>query len=244
MKSMLRNFLFLVVFCIFTTPAFAIVIGPPIPMVRTSDVTTVVTESQGIYTYNFTVINTSSAGYFLNDQGLNVWPLIVDYEIPLTHLSDIYDILSPDYWAYEILSDQEYFSRYGEENPFDSSYILHWHDSAISWDEGLGEYSGIAAHPIAPPGYTAGFGGSAYEDRINGFVFSSQISPVAGPYASSWQDAARYIADPPLPGGNVGGGGTIFYQPQNTPVPEPSTILLLASGLAGLAFYTRKRKNV
>ena len=35
---------------------------------------------------------------------------------------------------------------------------------------------------------------------------------------------------------------TIGDASQNTPVPEPATILLLGSGLAGLAFYRRKRK--
>lgn len=193
------------------------------------------------------MINTSEAGFISDEQGnpvkneagelLIVWPLIVDYEIPLTDPNDIGDIESPGDWGYEILSDSDYLSRYGEENPFDSSYILHWHDNAISWDGAA--YSGTAEYPIALTGYTAVFGGPAYENQTNGFVFSSNFAPVDGPYASSWQDAARYIADPPLPGGNVGGGGTVPYQPRNTPVPEPATMVLFGIGMAGI--FARKK---
>lgn len=44
-------------------------------------------------------------------------------------------------------------------------------------------------------------------------------------------------------------GGTVEYHPrfivngEPAPVPEPSTLLLLASGLIGLGFYSRRKKK-
>ncbi len=39
------------------------------------------------------------------------------------------------------------------------------------------------------------------------------------------------------------GGMTLSVEKETAPVPEPSTILLLGSGLVGLGFYARKRKK-
>ncbi len=44
-------------------------------------------------------------------------------------------------------------------------------------------------------------------------------------------------------GNGNGGGNLIGGSGNNAPVPEPSTWILLSSGLAGLAWYGRKRKK-
>lgn len=223
-------------------------------LVRSSEVSTVISYDGAVYSYNYTLANTSVYGFIPDESGqpikdpegnvLWAWPLIVDYEVPLTTPGDIWAISSPAGWAHEILSAEDYVERYGESNPFHAPYILHWHDVAITWNNVTNAYSGIALNPIAPIGYNDAHGTSYAENWLCDFIFSSSLSPVDGPYLSSWQDEARYIADPPLPGGLVGGGGTIPFVPsQDTQVPEPSSLLLLAAGILGAAGIRRFRRK-
>lgn len=247
LRKILSGLLLVVSFLLVSHPAFAV--WSHDQFIRSSDVTTQTALNGGVWTYDYTVINTSRGGWLGDANGnpiydpitgglSDVWPTIVDYEVPLTNPSDIWNILSPNGWTYEILSDVEYLTRYEEENPFNASYILHWHDSAITWNEETQDFTGLAANPIVPNFYP--FGGTYYQDRINGFIFESNFAPVAGPYATSWQDEQRFIADPPLPGGSVGGNGTLPYEQRNSSaVPEPATMLLFGSGLVGFLFRRR-----
>jgi hypothetical protein len=221
---------------------------------RTSDVSTVVMDNgNGTWTYDYTVRNISPAPQFilrsdrttpcegLSEVCAEVWPTIIDFEVPLGSLSDAFDIRSPEFWDYEVLSAAEYEGRFGP-NPFGAPFILHWFDTDVG-----------VTKAIVPTGYNDRFEDDEYEPSTNGFILTSRLPPVDGPYLTSWFDEFRNIGDPPLPGGsNVGGGGTLYALrlpcPPDIPncnqpdvIPEPSTILLLGAGLVGLGLWGRKR---
>lgn len=243
------SFLCIAVFSLFlvwSSSAFAItiIIGPD-AIVRSSEVSTVVTDNQdGTYTYNYTVINTSPGPQpiFDGETLYEVWPLIVDYEVPLNAPSDVWDIVSPATWDHEFISAAEYITRYGEANPFGSAYILHWFDT----DPPPGTNPGKV---ISPDGYAAwfdatfGFIPDVYEPSTDGFIFTSSLAPIDGPYLTSWHDDFRNIGDPPLPGGSFVSGGRTLPFSSSHPIPEPATMLLFGSGLIGLAGFKRKLSN-
>jgi len=212
-------------------------------VIRTSEVSTVVTVNpDGSYTYNYTVKNTSPAPQWIWNE-VEVWPTIVDFEIPLNHPSVVWNISSPEGWGYEFISYDEYILRYGE-HPFNSPWVLHWYTGEIpdhvrQFTNGNEIENGneIGFKPIVPGGYNNRFETNYYEPQTDGFIFTSFQLPVSGPYLASWVDEFRSLGDPPLPGGTVGGGGT----PPFNPIPIPSTFLLLISAFAGLIGLKRNK---
>ena len=76
--------------------------------------------------------------------------------------------------------------------------------------------------------FTLGIGVASYE-TLSGFSYLSEFGPGNGPVVVELSDGV-FAVDPPQP-----------ITP-NSPIPEPSTMLLLGSGLAGLGFFRRRRK--
>lgn len=124
-----------------------------------------------------------------------------------------------------------------------SSHYVQWDPTSASVSATLNFDSDIFAF-ITSDLYLAssdylGLTGIDYGDFVNRGLESGDLTDFNGGsvdiswYASSPGDWTRLITAY-SPGG----------EPGPAPVPEPSTVLLLGSGLVGLAWYGRKRKKV
>jgi hypothetical protein len=211
---------------------------------RSSQVTDMVTDNGGTWTYNYTVHNTSVE----EPGGLDFEPFIVDWELPWFSDAGITSILSPAGWAHAIEDvglanpstgwggvanwqdpgDPWYA---GASSPFTTAtQVLHWYRcggeqpaarlAAVAVEDGCGENSGAS---IAPGG------------ELSGFSFIADYDETAAPYQASWQFQPPRTGDPAFP---LGG---IPNSPMVSAVPEPGVVGLLGLGL--LLLTTRRRKS-
>ena len=217
-------------------------------IIRTSAVSSVVEAmTDGSYRYEFTVQNTSPAGQ-------QVWPLIIDFEIPIDHPDEVWDIGYPDpSWSHEILSAADYELSFGVSNPFGSAYILHWYDmfppsfapdpkddeEPEPTEETQPEPEEVEDEKaIAPADYAGPH--IVFTFEADGFVLTSNQAPIDGPYLTSWTDEVWNIGDPPLPGGLISGGGANPYS-HAVPLPAPAGLVLVGLGFAVLSGLIRRR---
>jgi hypothetical protein len=128
------------------------------------------------------------------------------------------------------------YNLYSVTVPLDAgSYVMSGRDNTGSW---LG-YDIRDNHPI---GYTPSSNsiGSVY---FSGWMTPSGTNPVSS-YFDFGSNPSLFLGDEFTIGWTVNCANDVVYETMNNPVPEPSTILLLSAGLAGIAIYGRRIKNI
>jgi hypothetical protein len=204
-------------------------------MDQTSQVNSNTVPSGNVFSYNFTVCNTSGGGYENRGQ------VIVDWELPYDPLAGITGITSPEGWTYRIETIGQANSNTGwsgiaewqiANNPNDPlgmyeafpafrthTQVLHWFTCTENSDQ---ECPGF--NPIFPGG------------ELNGFGFLAPLGPIAGPYQASWELLPARTGDPDVPGQRFG----IPFR--LNAVPEPGGLALFALGLGALMASRRRNK--
>jgi len=204
------------------------------PWVTKSHVTSNVSETADTWNYTYTLFNDSYEGIGPSAP----MPIIVDWELPWFDDANITNIISPVGWTYSIEkigiediatgwngkadwqdpSDPLY---QGKTSPFTTvTQVLHW-------------YCDPQDYAIYPNGYPTG----TYIGSLAVFGFTSSYSNSGAPYQSSWVGLWHWTGDPNTPLTGVPGSPDTLG---STPVPEPATMLLLGSGLVGLAGFRKK----
>lgn len=77
-------------------------------------------------------------------------------------------------------------------------------------------------------------------NQLNGFGFTADYSAAKAPYQTVLRNSMNFIGDPPIP---ASPSAIAAGLPLIATVPLPSTILLLATGLTGLALNSKRHKQ-
>jgi len=232
---------------------------------RSSLVEDDVSESGGVFTYNYTVINTSTRcaefgpGCDFHEGGD---PLIIDWELPYFTDSSINlaSIQSPDGWdwAIETIGTANFATGWdgvanwqdpadpwyaGPDSPFTTvTQVLHWYvTDPLACDPfvGVDSFTGSASVAAVTCDGILPIDSvnfiDAHQDRLSGFSFEAAFDSTAAPYQASWFEYPVETGDPAFP---LGGGipnSPSLNRDDGTQVPVPAPLLLIAAALFGLA---------
>ncbi len=187
-------------------------------------------------TYNYGIFNETVSSMVYGEGGTPVSNSSEDNGPAVIDLVNYYN------WNDDSTADQDYYKAIvtiGDEgtengqpvNQADWDVAFTANQAAINNDVFL--FSWVTDDPYT--GVTDLFNIMATGGSGGGYLFGD----TGGAYLQSGDgtDVATYLEQIICTAGSGGTGGTGGVEP----VPEPSTILLLGAGLAGLAFYGRKR---